>query len=154
MTYDQKAVWTKELVVEGNRCSYADTQICTHVCTYNSRDSKHSLNPLRDYQSTYSGSTWLCQMQTPHCSCCHCTLLQVAYFKEPIWTWWIPKCLAALHEACVYKSNITTILLSLCVPASETLQSFKPQNFLKRFSSISSGLHWAKMGVKENQMKE
>lgn len=50
---------------------------CTHWS-----DVKHSLNPLEDYKSTYSGSTWRCQLLIPRRSCGPFTSLHVANLKE------------------------------------------------------------------------
>lgn len=44
---------------------------------------------MHDYKSTYSGSTWPCQLQILHWSCCTSTLLHAAYLKQLIWTRWI-----------------------------------------------------------------
>lgn len=77
-----------------------------HSRTHNCRDNKHSLNPLGDYKSTYSGSTWLCQLQIPHWSCRPSTLStmnsQVFFFctawsmcmKSNTCTYW-PQCIMA-----------------------------------------------------------
>lgn len=57
---DKKSKWLRETD------AVVQTHSNKHTCTHKGRDSKHSLNPLRDYKSTYSGhsgSTWLCQLQ-------------------------------------------------------------------------------------------
>lgn len=72
--YGQQSKWLMQ--------TYAAVQTYSDKHTHIGCDSKHSLNPLEDYKSTYR-SAWWCQLQIPLWSRCPFTLLHFAYFTTP-----------------------------------------------------------------------